>query len=154
MATMERGLPDDKATAASGWLARHLAATPVTNPSPLRAVAFGNILPDSLRGATDVSTLQSLDDFRLNLPKGSGLGATLAALYRTGDDPVTHAGRETLAVLETLRRVDPANYKPANGAAYPKSALGDGLRQVACLIRARVGLEVAFLDRGGWDTHV
>jgi uncharacterized protein (DUF1501 family) len=154
MATMERGLPDDRATASSGWLARHLAAAPVVNPSPLRAVAFGSILPDSLRGATDVSTLQSLDDFRLNVPAGSGIAATLSSLYRTGDDPVTHAGRETLAVLDTLRRVNPSDYKPSNGAAYPKSDLGNGLRQVACLIRARLGLEVAFLDRGGWDTHV
>jgi uncharacterized protein (DUF1501 family) len=67
---------------------------------------------------------------------------------------VAHAGRETLAVLDTLRRVDPGRYKPAHGAAYPASDLGNGLKQVACLIKNNVGLEIACLDKGGWDTHV
>ena len=156
MAAMERGLPDDTATGASGWLARLLSATPATVASPLRAVAWGSLLPDALRGATDVSVLSSLADFRLDLPdaKRQTLEARLAHLYRVGNDAVTQAGRETLAVLEVLRRIDPAHYRPENGATYPKSDLGDGLRQTACLIKARAGLEVAFLDRGGWDTHV
>jgi uncharacterized protein (DUF1501 family) len=159
MMTMERGLPDDRASAASGWIARYLAATPSDIPSPLRAIAWGTVLPDVLRGATDVSVLASLNDFRLKTPPRSGdaakrLPAALAALYKHGDDSVARAGRETLAVLEALRRVDPAHYQPENGAAYPQSDLGSGLRQVACLLKADVGLEVACLDRGGWDSHV
>ncbi len=168
MATMERGQAGDKKHAgrgdASGWLARHLAGTPggANNASPLRAIAFAATLPDALRGATQVTTLGSLADFRLQLPANAS-GATkpalhqaLADLYQTKDarDAVAHAGRETLAVLDTLRRVDPARYRPANGAAYPTSDLGNGLKQVACLIKNGVGLEVACLDKGGWDTHV
>lgn len=160
MAAMERGLPNEQTGTASGWLARHLMATQGANASPLRAVAFSNVMPDSLRGATDATALESLADFRLTLP-GADRGITeevwrsaLADLYRDGKDAVAHAGRETLAVLETLNRIDPANYRPANRALYPDSALGNALKQVACLIRARVGLEVACLDRGGWDTHV
>lgn len=160
MAAMERGLPNEQTGAASGWLARHLMVTQGTNTSPLRAVAFSNVMPDSLRGATDATALESLADFRLTLP-GADKGITeevwrsaLADFYRDGKDAVAHAGRETLAVLETLNRIDPANYRPANHALYPDSALGNALKQVACLIRAQVGLEVACLDRGGWDTHV
>ena len=156
MATMERGLPDNRATSSSGWLGRYLTATPAVSPSPLRAVAWGDLLPDSLRGAIDTTVLSSLGDFRLDLPSGraGNLTAALAGLYAGGEDAVSAAGRETLSVLNSLHRIDPAHYRPENAATYPKTDLGVGLRQVACLIKANVGLEVACLDRGGWDTHV
>jgi uncharacterized protein (DUF1501 family) len=161
MAAMERGLkgggPDYASGAASGWIARYLNATIPTNPSPLRAVAFTGVLPDMLRGATDTSVLSSLTDYQLNAPakpEGPGFAASLQKLYASGDDPVSRSGREIQKVLETLKRVDPAHYKPENGATYPQNYLGDGLRQVALLIKADVGLETAFLDPTGWDTHV
>jgi uncharacterized protein (DUF1501 family) len=157
MSTMERGIVNQQGTAASGWLARHLLESPIKKPSPLRAVAFDYILPDMLRGAIDVSVLQSLADFKLHVPEGaqgSRVAATLASLYQKGEDPVVRAGRETLAVLDAMKRINPADYKPLNGAAYPETPLGQGLKQVACLSRANVGLEVAALSRGGWDTHV
>lgn len=160
MATMERGLPNEQPGPASGWLARHLMTTRNTNASPLRAVAFSHVMPDSLRGATHVTAMESLAEFRLTLPRMDGKitqeawRSTLADLYQEGKDAVSYAGRETLAVLETLNRIDPANYRPANHAVYPDSALGNSLKQVALLIRAQVGLEIACLDRGGWDTHV
>jgi uncharacterized protein (DUF1501 family) len=159
MATMERGQANDATGTASGWLARHLAATQGDNASPLRAVAFTSVMPDILRGATDATALRSLEDFRLILPGATAARETelrraLTAFYAEGRDAVAEAGRETLAVLDTLHRVDPARYRPANGAVYPASDLGSGLKQVACLLRSRVGLEVAFLDKGGFDTHV
>lgn len=160
MAAMEYGMPDAKhlsgAGGLSGWLARYLSAAPPASPSPLRAVARGDVLPESLRGATDATVLNSIADYRLNAPSAP-VEKTLTALYGAGADPVQTAGRETLHVLNVLRRIDPAEYRPGNGAVYPKSDTGDGLRQVACLIRARIGLEVAFLDHRGpysWDTHV
>jgi uncharacterized protein (DUF1501 family) len=156
MATVERGLLDNRATEASGWLGRYLAATPAAHASPLRAVAWGDLLPDSLRGALDATALSSLDQFRLDLPadRSEALTAGLAALYGGGADAVSHAGRETLSVLDSLHRIDPSHYRPENGARYPGGDLGNGLRQVASLIKADIGLEVACLDRGGWDTHV
>lgn len=156
MAAMERGLADDKPGAPTGWLGRYLAIPPPGggSPSPLRAVAFSSTLPDALRGWAGASALDSLADFRLDLPRPAQ--AALAALYNTSNknDAVTQAGRETLRVLNTLRRLDAAHYRPARGARYPASALGEGLKQTACLIKGRVGLEIACLDRGGWDTHV
>lgn len=160
MAAMERGLRDDKSSGASnGWIARHLASTR-GNDSPLRAVAFGGVMPDSLRGATNASALDSLDDFRLLTPQAETAKRDEAELRRVllelhgGKDAVSQAGRQTLAVLETLNRIDPKNYRPAGGAVYPEGDLGNGLRQVACLIKGEVGLEIACLDFGGWDTHV
>ena len=166
MAAMERGLPDSHHLAgsagASGWLARYLAASPAATPSPLRAVAWGEVLPDSLRGATDATVLTTLANYRLE-PVGPSLASTLRTLYSTAaasdlsEDPVRQAGQATLHVLDVLRRVDPAKYQPEHGVTYPKGDLADGLRQVACLIKARVGLEVACLDHRGpylWDTHV
>jgi uncharacterized protein (DUF1501 family) len=158
MATMENGLP--KSASSNGWLARYLAAAPTANPSPLRGLAFGAGLPDSLRGAANAVALESLADFRLSVP-ATPLADALAALYGGAEsdhgDPVHRAGRETLHVLDVLRRLDPNHYKPERGAVYPQSDLGAGFRQTACLIKARVGLEVACLDHRGpylWDTHV
>ena len=150
MSTVERGAARDHNGPASGWLARHLAATG-GNDSPLRAVAFGDTVPDALRGAPQAIAVQSLDDFTLQ--GGPLYEAGLREIYG-GKDAIGHAGEQTLAVLTKLRDLDPKSYKPSNNANYPKSDLGEGLRQVACLVRSNVGLEVACLDKGGWDTHV
>lgn len=160
MATMERGNSTIRGAAASGWLARHLAALPADGTSPLRAVAFSSVMPDSLRGATSVMALESLAEFQLKLAgvaegRKDALMKELRALYSSGEgDTIERAGLETLDLLGTLNRLDPAAYRPDSGAKYPDSELGKGLRQVAFLAKADVGLEVAFLDRGGWDTHV
>lgn len=160
MSAMERGLPQQDTGVASGWIARHLATTQGNSKSPLRAVAFSSVMPDSLRGATDATALNSLADFRITMPDGAGdsdFREALKDLYGTGKDAVAEAGRETLAVLDTLNRIDPARYAPANGAAYPQGDFGKGLKQVACLIKGEVGLEVVCLDHRGpylWDTHV
>lgn len=161
MSAMERGVAEAKASIHSGWIARHLASTAHQSGSPLRAVAFSNVLPQSLRGSTDAVVLQTLTDFRLALPKEAGvtrveeLQRTLSQLYTGADrQGVQQAAQDTLQILRALQRLAPAHYRPAHGAIYPDSELGRGLQQVAMLIKAGVGLEVACLDRGGWDTHV
>ena len=152
MAAIERGLAREGPGPASGWVARHLLATEHHDDSPLRAVAFADTMPDSLRGATNAVALTSLSDFRLDAD--AAFHDSLAGLYKPGKDEVAQAGRQTLSALDALSRLDMNTYKPSNGAVYPSSDLGNGLRQVACLVKAGVGLEVACLDRGGWDTHV
>jgi uncharacterized protein (DUF1501 family) len=157
---MERGQGSTPGGQGGGWLARHLSTVQSQNDSPLRAVALSNVMPEALSGATGATALSSLDDFRLVLPNGEKNNARaqqiLSSLYE-GQDAIAHAGRETLAALESLRQLDPKNYKPAGGAQYPDSHFGRGLRQVACLIKGDVGLEAAWLDHQGpflWDTHV
>ena len=157
MGTMERGAAKDPAEIPSGWLGRALAATDDTeNRSPLRAVAFAPVMPDILRGGTTATAIDTLESLRLELPQSAskGLEAALTGLYAKGDGQVERAGRETLAVLETLKRLHVKDYKPERGAIYPETKLGDGLKQTALLIKADVGLEAAALDRGGWDSHV
>jgi uncharacterized protein (DUF1501 family) len=157
MATMERGVGDGS-TATAGWLGRHLQTAPGSrrSASPLRALAIGDTLPQSLEGALGATAVPSLEAFRLALPAGwsPGFRAALAGLYEADRGPVADAGRETLQLLRSLEQMDPARYRPAGGARYPESDFGHGLRQIAQLIRAEVGLEVACLDLGGWDSHI
>lgn len=151
MDTMERGLARRDGPQ-SGWVARYLSATEPADPSPLRAVALSHTTPTSLVGASHTTTLESLSDYRLDAPPAAS--ASLENMYLPGRDAVAAAGRETFEVLRSLERVDARNYRPSHAAQYPDSDLGIGLRQVACLVRADLGMEVACLDKGGWDTHV
>lgn len=150
MSTMERGLKNQADSTGGGWLGRHLT-TSSGSPSPLRAVAFSSIMPDSLGGAIGATALSSLAEFRL----AEGLEIEhLRKLYARGDGPIDQAGRETLQVLDSLNRVDPRGYQPEHGAAYPDHPTSQALREVAFLIKQEMGLEVACLDVGNWDTHV
>jgi uncharacterized protein (DUF1501 family) len=161
MSAMERGVAEAKVGINNGWIARHLLSVPRRQSSPLRAVAFSNVLPESLRGSTDAVVLQTLSDFRLAMPKTMGITQAeemqhiLQEMYaRNRRRGVSQTAQDTLEVLRSLQRIDPTRYQPARGAVYPDSSLGRGLKQVAALIKAQVGLEVACLDKGGWDTHV
>ena len=153
MELMERGLTDLHGPA-SGWISRHLASYDTGNHSPLRAVGIGEQVQRSLRGVVPASALQSIADYHLGGDPTSTarLQAALASLYG-GDDPLSQVGRETLSVLDTLSRLEAGGYSPRPEAIYPESDFGMGLRQVAALIRADVGLEAAAIDVGGWDTH-
>ena len=154
MSAMERGLNNlgPGSSTVNGWIARYLNETADPTDSPLRAVAIGDVMPDSLRGAISASALAELNDYKLNGSPTFQKG--LESRYASGADEMAVAGRETLDVLRTLNRLDYKGYRPQGGATYPTSDLGNGLRQVAFLQKAEVGLEVAFLDKGGWDTHV
>ncbi|MCX6382113.1 MAG: DUF1501 domain-containing protein [Armatimonadetes bacterium] len=178
MATMERGL-GRQAGLASGWLARHLQLTAGAFELPLRAVAFADTLPDTMRGATTAVTLTSLTDYRLVAPtavqgqpplpdRAQALTDSLKRMYGEASTtketstldpyqlpmPLEQVGRETLAAMTAIQRLDPAHYRPEHGAAYPATTLGSGFQQTACLLKGDVGMEVAFLEmRGSWDTH-
>ncbi|MBV9851405.1 MAG: DUF1501 domain-containing protein [Armatimonadetes bacterium] len=156
MATVERGAFRE-AGPASGWLARHLTSAPWENESPLRAVALGAMVPETLHGAANATAMQTLDDLKLHGPAGreAALLTSLGSLYGADRRSLLGpAGREALAALKTLDGLSPAQRQPSHGAAYPADDLGVGLHQVATLIKAGVGLEAACLDHGGYDTHV
>ncbi len=153
MALMERGVEDERGPA-SGWVNRHLASYNTGNSSPIRAIGLGGLLPRSLYGAVPATAMRSIVDFHLNgdYRAARQMEAMLRGLNQ-GDDALAAVGRETLSVLEILNRLDPEAYRPADSAAYPDSAFGFNLRQIAMLIKADAGLEVAAVDLGGWDTH-
>lgn len=153
MELMERGVADLRGPA-SGWIGRHLATLDTGNASPLRAIGLGEHTPRSLLGEVPVSALRSITEFHLggNPRSAERMQEALASLY-AGEGPLDRIGRETLEILHTLEDLDPDRYRPAQEAEYPTSDFGAGLRQVAMLIKAEVGLEVAAIDLGGWDTH-
>jgi uncharacterized protein (DUF1501 family) len=154
---MESGTPGVKSTA-DGWLARGLAAMPPAGASPFRAVALGPSLPRVLRGDVGAVAMSSLDDFDLReaaaLTGAPTARAGFESLYEQGvRDLLYGTGRETFGAVKMLKAAAPQRLHPANGATYPRGRFGDSLRQIAQLIRADVGLEVAFTDMNGWDTH-
>lgn len=153
MELMERGVADERGPA-SGWVGRHLASLDTGNFSPLRAIGLGEHTQRSLQGRIPVTALKSIADFHLggDLQATARMQTILAGMYEAGDE-LAVVGQETLDVLHTLQALDPSNYRPADGAEYPASDFGLGLQQVAMLIKAEVGLEVAAIDLGGWDTH-
>lgn len=155
MSAMERGLAEDKGSAIGGWLARYLAATSKSDDSPLRAVALSNVMPDSLLGATGALSLPDVEDYRLHADdnRRDKWMRDLQTLYG-GDDALSHSGADTLRVIKRLSELKTESFRPATGAAYPDTPVGEAMRQVALLLKAEVGLEVACVDFGGWDTHV
>jgi uncharacterized protein (DUF1501 family) len=157
---MESGTPDQKSTR-EGWLNRYLALRGTCEAGcahddarlPFRAVAMSQQTPRILEGPQPTIAMSSLDEFSV---RASGPAVErLESLYRTGSADVVHAaGGEMFEAVKILRAANPRQYAPRNGALYPTSQFGQRLRQIAQLIRADVGLEVAFADVGGWDTHV
>jgi uncharacterized protein (DUF1501 family) len=147
---MESGTPGRKATA-DGWLNRALvkAAGPV---SPVRAISLGSNLSRTLRGRNDAVAMNNLNDFQVRDAKSS---ATFESMYDSSLDTMLHGtGKETFSAVKIMQAVQKQSYTPANGAKYPNGRFGQSLLQIARLIKADVGLEVAFADIGGWDTHV
>ncbi|WP_456414695.1 DUF1501 domain-containing protein [Oceanithermus profundus] len=147
---VEFGIPGVK-SARSGWLGRHLALTARASGSPFRAVGMGDVVADALLGPVTPLALRSIAEFHLRGRNGEWprMRRALERLYR-GGDPLDPVARSVWAALETLARIAEA---PPRGAVYPDGVLGRGLAQVARLIHAEVGLEVATVDADGWDTH-
>lgn len=152
---MESGTPDLKSTR-DGWLNRYLAVAgtcEACTPTPFRAVSMTAQTPRILDGPSAVVAMSSLGDFTVRA--GGTSAQRLEALYRTGSADLVHAsGQEMFDAVKMLRSANPARYLAEHGADYPRSPFGQRLREIAQLIKAGVGLEVAFADVGGWDTHV
>ena len=153
---MERGTPGQKQIT-TGWLSRHLNEMASQNQTPFRAVGMAPMLPASLRGPVAATALGSIASFHLGGKKGAAqlanFQAELARLY-AGDGFVDQEANLTFQTMQALEKLNPGSYIPAGGASYPQTAFGDGLKQIAELIKADLGLEVATIDIGGWDTHV
>lgn len=154
MNAMERGAATASEGEANGWLARYLNSTREKGGSPLRAISFSSVMPDSLRGGLGAISLESLADYKLAGDDSGQMKSMLRKLYSNGTDQMSVAGRNTVQVLDALESANAAQYRPANGADYPASDFSQSLKQVAFLIKNGFGVEVACLEKGGWDTHV
>ncbi len=154
---MESGTPGRKGTP-SGWLNR-VAGLLGHEATPFRSVSMTAALPRSLYGDQPALAVSRLEDFQVRLPgapSASGVaGQGFEALYADASQELLRdAGSETFEAVDLLAGLDLDAYRPARGARYPNGELGRSLRQVAQLIKADVGLEIAFAESGGWDTHV
>jgi uncharacterized protein (DUF1501 family) len=150
---MESGTPGLKATDA-GWLNRAIQSMPEEKPSPFRAVAFGPYLPRTLQGIAPAVAIPDLKQFKMNGPQQTTEGGFEAMYAQTVDRAMRGVGHETFEAIDQLKKINPDTYQPANDAQYPKGRFGQSLMEIAELFKADVGLEVAFLDSGGWDHHV
>jgi uncharacterized protein (DUF1501 family) len=158
---METATPGVKSTS-DGWLNRYLqarrreAATQSTASTPFRAVSLTPQLPRVLQGTAPALALNQIGQFGIRGGQATEtVGASFEAQYATAADRVLNGtGREAFDAIKMLKVADPARYQPDNGADYPRSPFGQALKQIGQLTKADVGLEVAFADIGGWDTHV
>lgn len=150
---MERGTPGQKSIP-NGWIGRHLQTTPWQNDSVFRAVGMGGVRQASMRGAVPVTSLQSIADFHLQSAPGevTRLQHTLADLYDL-ESSLSEAANNTLNAVDQLTQLNVGDYTPAAQAQYPEGEFGLGMMQVAQLAKAEIGLEVACVDIGGFDTH-
>lgn len=152
---MESGTPGNKGTR-DGWLNRVLQAEKEKDESPFRAVAMTQQLPRSLYGRAPSIAMTNLADFTIKagIYTQNMKGGFEGVWEQNSKDSLNETGKETFEAVNYLKDANPAQYKPENGAKYPQSQLGRSLMQIAQLIKAGIGLEVAFTEAGGWDTHV
>src|SRR5271154_1528671 len=150
---MESGTPGLKSTE-DGWLNRAMQTIPEEKSSPFRAVAFGPYLPRTLQGISPAIAIPDLKQFKMNGPQQTVEGGFKAMYAQTVDMAMRGVGRETFEAVDQLKKINPDSYQPENGADYPTSRFGKSLMEIAELFKADLGLEVAFLDSGGWDHHV
>ncbi len=177
---MESGTPGRKSTG-DGWMNRCAGDLGRTD-SKFSAVALTQTLPRILRGSAPAVALARIDDFHVRediaMSEGRGMamgrngagsrrssrggapsaeGSSASAFEKlyaeAASDMLGNAGRETFEAIEALRLADPSKYRPREGASYPRGRLGDSLRQMAQLIKADLGVQLAFVDVGGWDHH-
>ncbi|MGB4398619.1 MAG: DUF1501 domain-containing protein [Daejeonella sp.] len=153
---MESGTPFSKGTS-SGWLNRAVGLMG-HDATPFQAVSLTSSMPRSFYGDMPSLAINNLQDFSIQM-KGNPMGTSLVSqsfedLYdQTSSDLLNQTGKESFDALKMLQKADTKNYKSANNAMYPNTALGNSLKQIAQLIKMDVGLEIAFAESGGWDTH-
>ena len=152
---METATPGVKSTR-DGWLNRYLQARQSDRETPFRAVALTPQLPRSMQGRASSLALNQIGQFGVRAGQSSDrVAASFEAAYRAARDRVlAGTAREAFDAMRLLESADPGGYAPEHGAEYPASPFGQALKQIAQLTKADVGLEVAFAEIGGWDTHV
>lgn len=154
---MESGTPFNKGTA-SGWLNRAVGQLGHDTATPFQAVSLTSSLPRSFYGDEPTIAVNNLQDFAIQM-RGNQSGANMASksfedLYdQTTSTLLKETGKESFEAMKMLQKIDTKNYKPTNGAVYPNTNLGNSLKQIAQMIKMDLGLEVAFAESGGWDTH-
>ena len=153
---MESGTPFHKGTE-SGWLNRALQQNKIES-SVFQGVSITSSLPRSFYGEYPCLAVSNFNDFRINTRGGKAINASTATSFEelydlTADELQKHTSKESFEAMKMVEKLNFKNYTPANTARYPGSPLGNSLKQIAQLIKSDVGLEIAFAESNGWDTH-
>ncbi len=154
MQYMELGTPGVKSTT-TGWLTRHLETAGNLPPEIIFPVAsIGNLAPTSLVGSLETIGMNSPDDFVYNghWRYGNWQRSALRQMYGTGNW-LGQAANQTLDAVDVIEFAAPKNYTPGNGAIYPDTSFGENLKSIAQVIKMQLGMRVATVDLGGWDSH-
>ncbi len=154
---METGTPGRKGTS-SGWLNR-VSGLLGHEATPFRSVSLTTAMPKSFYGDASALAVSDLRHFKVQMPGAESAavaaGGGFEALYdQTSQDLLKDTGGETFEAVKMLKEARLSSYRPSSQARYPRSPLGNSLQQIAFLIKSNLGLEVAFAESGGWDTHV
>jgi uncharacterized protein (DUF1501 family) len=154
---MESGTPDRKSTV-DGWANRYCSHAREHAETPFRAVAFGPQLPRTLAGSAPALAIDDLRTFGMRSARADGeqrLTRAFESLYEgAATGLVASSSAEGFEAIRMLKQANPTALPAANGAQYPRGKLGTSMQQIAQLIKADLGLQIAFADVGGWDTHV
>jgi uncharacterized protein (DUF1501 family) len=155
---MESGTPGIKSTQ-DGWLNRALQSEDMIRrqkQTAFRALAIGPEVPLTLAGKVPATAMNNVNNFSIagRGPTPSPAASAFEAMYGESGDHIFHAaGEETFEAVKMLRAANPAQYQPVPGADYPNSEFGNRMMQIAQLLKSNLGVETAFTDIGGWDTH-
>jgi uncharacterized protein (DUF1501 family) len=155
---MESGTPGFKGTE-DGWLNRALQEEDLRHRqqhTAFRALALGSQVPRTLTGKVPAIALASVNSFAVggHGPASSPAANAFQAMYgQSGDSIFQSTGEETFEAVKMLHDANPAQYKPAPGIEYPNNEFGNNMKQIAQLLKSNLGVEAAFTDIGGWDTH-
>ena len=156
---MESGTPGLKSTR-DGWLNRALQAQDLRShqaQTAFRAVALGPDIPRTLAGKIDSLAISNVQDFAVGGrgPKPAPAANAFESMYGQSADTLLHnAGDSTFEAIKMLRATDPAHYAPSPNANYPHSPFAKNMQQIAQLLKGNLGVEAAFTDISGWDTHL
>lgn len=153
---MESGTPFNKGTS-SGWLNRAVGLLG-HEASPFQAVSLTSSMPRSFYGDKPSVAISNLQDFSIQMTGNTAGAARISQSFedlydQTSSGLLKQAGKDSFEAVKMIDSIDTKNYKPSNNTVYPNSPLGNSLKQIAQLIKMDVGLEVAFAESGGWDTH-
>ncbi len=149
---MERAAPGTSLR--TGWLDRTLGLRGLGTTFQAAQVGSTMAAP-SLAGPAPEIALHDVDGFAMD--GEDSINARRITALRTvyAAAPPTLAAPATIAMnaLDTTATLKSAGYTPANGATYADNELAKALREVARLVKAGVGLQVACVDYGDWDMH-
>ncbi len=150
---MERGV-SVTSRVTSGWVDRHLSARGLRT-TDFPALAIAGRTPVSLRGPAPDLTTYDVRSLRVNVPtdRRAATERALAEMYAGVAGGYAEAARGTLDALDRFAPLRDKPYVPRAGVRYPDNGLGRSLAQVASVARAGIGLEVACVESGGWDSH-